>query len=59
MFTHRPVQDICANAPRDYTQVKMLTSSMKNNRMKIKPVECMILLLIERDLNLSLKNYFT
>ncbi len=41
IFTHRPVQDIGANAPRDYTRVKKLTSTMKNNRIVQPPVESM------------------
>lgn len=43
IFTHRPVQDICANAPRDYTRpvAKMKTAALKNNRDKPLPVESM------------------
>jgi len=33
IYTHRPIQDICANAPRDYTKVKQKTAAMKNNRI--------------------------
>ncbi|CAF0988060.1 unnamed protein product [Brachionus calyciflorus] len=41
IYTHRPVQDICANAPRDYTKpsYKMKPAQIKNNREKNFPVE--------------------
>lgn len=36
IYTHRPIQDICANAPRDYTKPyeKLKTAELKNNRTK-------------------------
>lgn len=41
IFTHRPVQDICANAPRDYTRqyLKMQPAHIKHDRNKGIPIE--------------------
>lgn len=41
IFTHRPIQDICANAPRDYTKpwVKQKTAELANNRNKQIPFD--------------------
>lgn len=41
IFTHRPIQDICANAPRDYTKptTKIISSKIKNNRLNDFPIE--------------------
>lgn len=41
IFTHRPVQDICANAPRDYTRqyLKMKPARVKHDRNNPMPIE--------------------
>ena len=32
IFTHRNVEDLCANSPKDYTKSKMLPAILANNR---------------------------
>ena len=41
IYTHRPVQDICANAPRDYTRqyLKQSPAKIAHDRTKSLPTE--------------------
>ena len=39
IFTHRPIQDLCANSPKDYTrpEAKQLTVRHKHNKIATLP----------------------
>src|ERR1700722_10191078 len=41
IFTNRPIQDICANAPRDYTRpyLRLKSAADSNNKLDRFPVE--------------------
>ena len=40
IFTHRPIQDMCSNSPKDYTkaEVKLQMTRDKHNTTKTRPL---------------------